>query len=338
MPPRILIVDADPAARAQVTDWLEAADCECLASDTARALPDTRLEKPDVVVIAIANPHEGGMWVVRRLCAQPDRVGVVVIATRPDFDIASAANRLGVVDCLPGPASREEIVDAVRRAVLWRTAVDAATDRTQAIDAELAFGRRYLRDTVEKVDPEAAQTVLLAVLEARCPEAHLHAQRVAHAAVAIARSRNLTPADVQEVRRAALLHDIGKIALPDRLLSGDVPLSEEDEEAFARHVSIGQEVLASVPALASAGRIVAALQERIDGTGRPLGLAGAEIPVGARVIAVADTYDVLTTPHTRHAALSADDANAELVRAAGSHLDPDIVRAWIGLEDVVKCS
>ena len=103
-------------------------------------------------------------------------------------------------------------------------------------------------------------------------------------------------------------------------------------------MSIAAEVLTQVSSLAAFAPLVAATHERYDGSGYPAGLAGPDIPLGARIIAVADVYDLLTTPRPYHDAVSHDEANAELVRSAGSHLDPDVVRFWMQMLEMLRCS
>jgi putative nucleotidyltransferase with HDIG domain len=180
--------------------------------------------------------------------------------------------------------------------------------------------------------------VLLAVLEARSPETHDHSNRVSRSAVVLAGSCNMAPAEVQQVRRAALLHDIGKIAIPERLLEESGPLTDAELTLLRQHVAIGQEVLASVPALAPIAAIVGATHEAYDGTGYPAGLAGDAIPLPARIISIADAYDAMTSIRCYSDPVSHDDANAELVRHAGSQFDPDIVRAWLQMTELRRCS
>jgi response regulator RpfG family c-di-GMP phosphodiesterase len=139
----------------------------------------------------------------------------------------------------------------------------------------------------------------------------------------------LAPIEIRDVRAAALLHEIGKIAIPPRLLSGAGALTDYELSTVQQYVSIGSEVLSEVSTLATVAPLVAATQERYDGTGYPAALSGERIPLGARIIAVADTYDVLTARRPFSDPMSHDDANAELVKSAGSHLDPDVVRGWM---------
>lgn len=339
MSARVLIVDNNADSRGQLEGWLGSAGYRCVSAATADALPEARRDAPHVAFIGVQGLDDGGMWVVRTLRSQFDTTAVVLVANPPDFDLAVTANRLGVVDCLPGPPTRGAVIDAARRAALWQAAVTAARHTPEEpYEREVADQRSRLQETVRTVDADAAQSVLLAILEARTPDTHDHSQRVAVSAVQLAQRLGLDRADVRAVERAALLHDIGKIAIPPRLLSRAVSLTEDDIRTLQQHVTIGAEVLMAVPTLAGSAPVVVATHERFDGTGYPAGLVGEEIPLAARIIAVADTFDALTEVRSYRDPVSRDQANAELVRVAGTHLDPLVVRAWLGVSEAVRCS
>jgi putative nucleotidyltransferase with HDIG domain len=333
----VLIAENDGDARGLLTGWLEGAGYACVPTEMGAALSEARRKAPDAAIVSVSNASDGGMWIVRALRALSEPVAVVAIATPPSFDVATAVSRLGAIDCLPGPPLAADVIDAVERAVLWRRAVHAVNQQQNRLQEELAFGRQRLQDTIRKVDPGSAQAILLSVLEARSPDTHDHAERVADRAGAIARALDLSPDDVDIVRRAALLHDIGKIAVPERLLASTVPLTDEELAALRSHVTIGRDVLSAVPTLAPVAPVVAATHERFDGTGYPAGSHGDTIPLAARIIAVADAFDALTSARSYHDPVSHDDANAELVRCAGTHFDPDVVRAWMLLDEGSPC-
>lgn len=318
--------------------WLTAAGHACTTALTGDALSDARRLGPDVAIIAVRGTDDGGLWVTRALRAQHEQTAVIVVASPPDFDVAVAANRLGVVECLPGPPTRGALIEAVTRAGLWRNAVEAANIGVDGYVDEMALQRSQLHETLSRVEPDAAQSVLLAILEARTPDTHDHSQRVARMAVGVGRCMGLPATKIERLQRAALLHDIGKIAIPARLLADTTSLSEVDVAMLRQHVTIGAEILRAIPVLAFAAPIVEATHERIDGRGYPASRAGEDIPLEARIISVADVYDAMTGVRPYRDPVSRDQANAELVRASGHHLDPVVVRAWLGLTEDVRCS
>ncbi|MBI2188335.1 MAG: HD domain-containing protein [Acidobacteria bacterium] len=338
MPARVLIADNDENVRGLLAGWLEDVGYLCVPTDAGQALTAARERPVDAAVVGVTVPDQGGMFVLRTLRTQTEQVGVVVVAATPDFDVAVAANRLGAVDCLPWPSSAATVVESVRRAVEWRAARKVAEQTERRLAEEVTAGRRHLLDTIGRVEPESVPAVLLAVLEARSPETHDHCTRVSHSAVALAGSCNLAPDQVHAVRRAALLHDIGKIAIPDRLLDDTGPLTDVSLRLLRSHVEIGQAVLASVRSLEPIAEIVGATHERYDGTGYPAGLCAEAIPLPARIISVADAYDAMTSARRYSDPISHDEANAELVRQGGAQFDPDIVRAWLQMTELRRCS
>ncbi len=182
----------------------------------------------------------------------------------------------------------------------------------------------------------SALDALLASLHERQPALLAHVRRVAQFAEAIALRLPVPDLARQHVVRAALLHDIGKLAMPETLLAKDGPLTPEELAVVRTHSTMGAEVIHGVPYLRSAAAVVAATHERWAGDGHPAGLVGDAIPLAARIIVVADAFDALRGP--AGGGLDArDGANAELVRHAGSHFDPDIVRAWLRASENVGC-
>lgn len=338
MASRILIAENDAGAREQLSSWLEVAGFACSSTGTGDALAEARRQRPDVALVGVSEPEDGGMWIVRSLRNQAAPPGVVVMSATPSFEVATAATRLGAVDCLPWPSSERSIVDAVRRAAEWRSALSAAFGSNGRLREDVDRGREQLKATVSNVQPEIVQSVLLAVLESRSPETYDHAQRVAQSSAALARTMRLAPIEIRDVRAAALLHEIGRVALPQRLFARGNPLSDYEVSVVQQHVSIAVEVLSDVPTLATIAPLVGAVSERYDGTGIPSGLAGDSIPLGGRIIAAADFYDAVTSRRPFENPMSFDDANAELVRVAGTHLDPDVVRAWLQMVEERRCS
>jgi putative two-component system response regulator len=335
---RILIAENDTGAREQLSSWLEVAGFACSSTGTGGALAEARRHSPDVALVGVSEPEDGGMWVVRSLRNQLAPPGVVVMSAAPSFEVATTASRLGAVDCLPWPSSERSIVDAVRRAAEWREGLSAAFGSNQRLREEVEQGRDQLKATLAGVQPEIAQSVLLAMLESRSPESYDHVQRVARSSAALARTMRLAPIEIRDVRTAALLHEIGKMAIPARLFTRAGALTDYEISIVQQHVPIAVEVLSNVSTLATLTPLIAAVSERFDGTGYPAGVGGQTIPLGGRIIAVADIYDGLTARRPFNDPMTHDTANAEMVKSAGSHLDPDVVRSWLEMVEERRCS
>src|SRR5690606_28486470 len=181
-------------------------------------------------------------------------------------------------------------------------------------------------------DPGSATMSLVRAIGERAPEAVEHAWRVSRMATELARALGLDAAQTADVTRGALLHDVGKALLPDGLMRRRGPLTDEEIALIRTHVQLGADVVRAVPGLERAAAIVAASHEAWDGSGHPFGLAGEAIPVGARIVAVVDTFDALTAEQPDDT-LTSIRAAAELVRCAGSRFDPSIVHAWLRLAE-----
>jgi len=334
---RILIVDDDAGTRDALADWLTAAGHQCVtaaAQDEALCLAGSR--PPDAAIVAVDLEGADGIALARDLRSRTADVGVILLTGEPSFTGGVAAMRLGVNDYLLKPCGRDEILASVSRTLAWRAGVQRDRSGRELLQEAigLACGRSS-RPAPPRVSPAAG--ALLAVLRSRLPETWEHARRVARTAGSIAQALGLPDAQRADVIEAALLHDIGQMALPDQVL--EMQGSRADAVAALRsHVEAGFDILSAVPSLQRLGATVLATEECFDGTGYPASLAGAEIPMGARIIAVANAHDRLWIGHRPGGADWADAVNAALVAAAGTQFDPDVVRAWLSVSEEVPCS
>jgi len=203
-----------------------------------------------------------------------------------------------------------EVVEFEQRKRLITTLVDV-TDRTRAYDETLQGWAHAL----DLRDQDTAD----------------HAQRVTELTLALGRRLGLDATELVEARRGALLHDVGKIGVPDAILNKPGPLNDEEWEVMRRHPVIARDLLAPIDYLRDALAIPAHHHERWDGTGYPDGLAGEEIPFAARIFAVVDVWDALTNDRPYRSAWSRAAALAQIERDAGRHFDPVCVRAFVEL-------
>jgi two-component system cell cycle response regulator len=239
------------------------------------------------------------------------------------------------------PAGRHAELAALARAALVERgdgfAISAALG-TATLDTPDSDWDDALRDADRRMYAEKnglrgsaggqSAAVLLSVLTERHPDIGDHADSVAALTEKVGLELDMTEEDRTTLWQAASLHDIGKAAVPDAILDKPGPLDDEEWEFMRRHTLIGERILDSAPALTTAARLVRSSHEHFDGNGYPDALAGADIPLGARIIAVCDAYDAMISDRSYRRAVPAEQALEELARCAGTQFDPAVVDAF----------
>ena len=208
--------------------------------------------------------------------------------------------------------------------VLLPHEADSADHALQVAD-ERMYANKRSRSTARS----QAGEVLLRTMHAKQPELDEHSSNVAELATRVARRLGLGGEAMDEIARAAELHDIGKVGIPDAILNKPSSLTDGEWEFIYQHTILGERILHGAPALRPVARLVRASHERWDGTGYPDRLRGEEIPLGARIVAVCDAYEAMTADRSYRAAVSHDVACQELLRFAGSQFDPEVVEAFV---------
>ena len=204
-----------------------------------------------------------------------------------------------------------------------------AETQTPSGALRIADDRMYARKGQRRSSVgQQTHDVLLGVLREREPELHEHLREVGRLAVLVGRRLGLTDQQLDDLRRAAELHDVGKTAIPDAILNKPGPLVEHEWVLMRRQTVVGERILAAAPSLARVGGIVRASHERWDGDGYPDGIAGDAIPRGARIVSVCEAFNAMTTQRPYAGAVSPAAALAELRRGAGTQFDPEVVAAF----------
>jgi response regulator RpfG family c-di-GMP phosphodiesterase len=339
--PTVLLVHDDIAARLRLGNWLSSGGYRCLtADDTASALRFAGRTSPDVAVIDIGRRDKDRLWLAERLRERATPIGVVLMSGDPTGARAADASRIGA-GLLIAPSDPGELLAAVERAASWRHEEEVRTlDVREILMATVAARHlRFKAIIASAADANTAMAGVAGMFPHREPALLGHARRVGSAAARLAAALHLSPRAQADIRAAGLLHDLGKLSLPETVLLGNAPLGDLEMEALIEHRERTLDLLGGHAAFAGAASVLAHVFERWDGRGYPDGLSGRAIPFGARIVAAADLLDVVRTGQMV-AARAADPASVRMAleREAGARLDPDLVRVLLHLVEDPSCS
>jgi cyclic di-GMP phosphodiesterase len=345
---RLLLVDDDPGLRALVRTTCEVFDFEVDEAESAsRAVERIALRKPDVLVLDVSMPGMTGLELSRSLKDDPATNDVaIVLLTGSESGTQERADLAGADAFLRKPFSPLELLSVVERLAGGRFGVPFRAQRRGHEDEQMLL---YAQDLRHLLEIERGQRVLVqkayretvaalaSALESKDTGTREHSQRVLRYAVELA--VELAPELLEDpsTEYGFLLHDVGKIGIPDRILRKPKPLDDREQRLMETHTVLGEQVLGGVAFLQGEGlRVVRSHHERWDGGGYPDGLSGTEIPLAARVFAVADTLDAMTSDRPYRAAGSWQAAGAEILRQSERQFDPDVVWAFVRRESALR--
>jgi putative two-component system response regulator len=317
----IVVIAAEPGVGAVLDQVLGQAGHETRKATPERALEVIASDPPRLVVLDLDQPDGDGVDLLATLGpwvnASPP-LPVIALAPAGAADARRRARAVGARDFLAKPLDPTEIVARVENVLA------AAALATQGGEANVELERTRL-ESVER---------LARLAEYRDDATYEHPQRVGRTAALLAERLGLAPDVVEAIRRAAPLHDVGKVGVPDRILLKPSRLTAAEFELMKSHTLIGGEILAgsSWPVLQLAEEIALTHHERWDGTGYPDGKVEDEIPMSGRIVIVADNFDALTHSRPYADAWDAEKAAAEIRRQSGQHFDPDVVEAFDSLD------
>jgi response regulator RpfG family c-di-GMP phosphodiesterase len=334
-PPSVLVVDDDTGIRELIARWLASGGYAVRTAGSATEALDRVHDTPPAVALCdIRMPGQDGLWLAQQIRHDAPETAVIMATGVQDVGSAVTSLRQGVVDYLTKPFGRDRLRESVLRGLDWhRTACESRRWR-ESLDREVDTGRRRLLEALaaSTIDSDAALDSLLAALTRSNPEAYAHAYRVAALAASVGCAMHLPPEDMETLERAALLHDVGKLAMPEAVLRKPAPLTTEEQDIIRQHPQIASDLIAAVPYLAAAAELVRDAHERVDGLGYPNGSPAADVALGARIIAVADAFDTMTRPRVFRDAITERDAVMELERCAGTQFDSAVVEVFGRLE------
>lgn len=326
---RILIVDDSRSSLALLASVVSALpDLEISTrTNPLEALAQCSNEQFDLVLVDHIMPEMDGVEVTRRLRAQANYrlVPIVMVTSDSDQTLRSDAISAGATDFINKPFDRTELLARARNLLALREAQTELADRAKWLTREVENATRHLVEREEEVIWRLARAI-----EYRDGDTGEHVSRVATISRLIAETMGLSDERCRTIYLAAPLHDIGKIAIPDAILGKPGKLTPEEITEMRKHVSIGADILedGSSDLIRVARLIALGHHEKWDGTGYPQKLSGYDIPVEARIVAIADVFDALCSQRSYKPAWPLDRARAEIVRLAGTHFDPACVDAF----------
>ena len=329
---RILAVDDEPHVRSMIGATLERQGYEVqLAASGREALEILERNAFDLVLTDIVMQDGTGIVLLDRIHGQQPQLPVVMVTAIHDIGVAIDSMRRGAYDYLLKPFEREHLVSTVKRALDHRQALQDSHNYQQNLEQVVAARTEMLRQAMENLEHSYDVTLeaLGDALDLKDSETEGHSKRVTAYTIALARAMGITPAEIKVIARGAFLHDIGKMAIPDEILRKPGKLTREEQEVMREHCTRGYNMLRKIPFLSGAAEIVFSHQEHYDGSGYPNGLSGGEIPVGARIFAVADALDAITSDRPYRKARSFDAAREEILSYSGTQFDPRVVEVFL---------
>jgi len=285
----------------------------------------------DLVLTDIVMQDGNGIALLERLHVDQPHLPVVMVSAIHDISVAIDSMRRGAYDYLLKPFEREHLVATVQRALDHRQALQESHNYQQNLEQVVRARTEMLRQAMEDLEHSYDVTLeaLGDALDLKDSETEGHSKRVTAYTIALARAMGISPVDIKIIARGAFLHDIGKMAIPDEILRKPGKLTPEEEQIMRDHCTRGYHILRKIPFLSEAAAIVYTHQEHFDGNGYPSRLRGNEIPIGARIFAVADAMDAITSDRPYRKARSFDEARQEVLRCSGTQFDPNVVEVFL---------
>lgn len=331
-PARILVVDDESPIRSMIGATLERQGYDVQSASSAREAMDIIEQNTfDLLLLDIVMQDGNGIALLDRIRAQQPHLPVVMVSAVHDIAVAIDAMRRGAYDYLLKPFERDHLVATVLRALEHKKLLEESHTYKENLEQVVQARTEMLRQAMADLEHSYDITLeaLGDALDLKDSETEGHSKRVTAYAIALARAMGIRPADIKVIARGAFLHDIGKMAIPDEILRKPGALNAEEQEIMREHCTRGFHILRKIPFLKEAAEIVCAHQEHYDGSGYPRGLRGGEIPIGARIFAVADALDAITSDRPYRKARSFDYARQEILRCSGTQFDPAVVEVFL---------
>jgi len=333
---KILVVDDEAGIEKMLCRALRFEGHDCRGCDSGlAALESVRSGSFDAIISDFRMPGMNGLELLRSVRSGNPHLAFIMVTAVDDVGLGVQAMREGADDYLLKPLNPEAVAVALQRALERKRLEIEVENHRENLKKMVAERTRQLCTALERIELTYDETLeaLAATLDVRDNETAGHSRRVAAYSMEIARAMGCDQEQIKVVARGALFHDIGKMGVPDAIILKPGRLTDTERSVMMTHVRLGYEILNRISFLAGPAEIVLTHHEQFDGTGYPQGLKGAEIPLGARIFAVADTLDAITSDRPYRRAQSYGAARAEISRVSGSQLDPAVVSVFLSIDE-----
>lgn len=334
----VLIVDDQSTSRAILSQVVRSINPKTKViekTDPEQALEWATKHTADLILVDYVMPEMNGVDFVRLIKTLPDYkfVPVIMITIKKDPQTRYAALDAGVADFLNKPVDIYECTARSKNLLTMRQQHIALQNKSTLLESLVKIATTEVRAREKETLMRLARAG-----EHKDYDTAMHLQRMSLYSRALAEAIGFNEDDAEIIELASPLHDIGKIGIPDSILLKEGPLDEDELKIMRKHPLIGYEILQDSPSkyLQKGGEIALAHHERFDGTGYPYGLKGNAIPLSARIVAVADVFDALTSVRPYKEAWSIDAALTYIRDESGKHFDPELVTAMLSIRDVIE--
>lgn len=332
---RALIVDDEQSICDLLLEKLRSEGYDCRACpDAEQALALLHHEGFDVILSDLRMPGITGVDLMRRVQEQWPHSAFLLVTGEQDVRVGIEAMKLGAADYVVKPFRLDAVLHSVTQALAKKRLEIELENYRQRLEQMVEERTKELEAALRRVETTYEETLqaLGAAIDLRDAGTAGHSFRVTQYALAIGRAMGCTASQLREISHGASLHDIGKIGIPDGILLKEAALSDEERAVMKTHVIIGYHLVSRIAFLYPAAEIVRTHHENFDGTGYPERLRGEGIPMGARIFAVADALDAMTSDRPYRKSLPFSAAFAEIESQAGRQFDPAVVKTFLGLD------
>jgi putative nucleotidyltransferase with HDIG domain len=332
----VLVVDDEPGVCNLLRDKLSLEGYTCQSYNRAQqALDALARERFDVVISDLRMPGLTGLDLLRETRSKYPHSVFLMATGEDDVRVGIQAMKMGAADYIVKPFHLEMVMTSIEQALYKKRLETELEEHRHHLEQMVQDRTQQLQDAMLRIETTYDETLaaLGAALEFRDIETEDHSRRVSRYCLEMARAIRCTDLELRDIARGSYLHDVGKIGIPDTILLKPGRLTADEAQLMQSHPRVGYELVRRIAFLRGAAEIVLTHHERYDGKGYPQGIEGNQIPLGARIFAVADTLDAMTSDRPYRKALPPAAAREEIMREAGRQFDAKVVEVFLSLPE-----